>query len=90
MLLDDPTPVVLRRNRQAGRSLAANWVPRFAAAYQRELQDWVHAAAAGEPARGATAWDGYVASVVSAVAVAALEAGAPQQVRLPQQPDMYR
>jgi myo-inositol 2-dehydrogenase / D-chiro-inositol 1-dehydrogenase len=90
LLLDDPAPVVLRRDRQVGRGLPADWIPRFAQAYQRELQDWIQAVAAGGPARGATAWDGYLAALVSAVAVAALETGLSQHVRVPERPALYR
>jgi myo-inositol 2-dehydrogenase / D-chiro-inositol 1-dehydrogenase len=90
LLLDDPAPVVLRRDRQAGRGLPADWIPRFAQAYQRELQDWIQAVAVEGPARGATAWDGYLAALVSAAAVAALETGLPQHVRVPERPALYR
>jgi myo-inositol 2-dehydrogenase/D-chiro-inositol 1-dehydrogenase len=90
LLLDNPAPVVVRRDQQASRSLSSTWIPRFAQAYQRELQDWIGAVAAGGPPRGATAWDGFVAAAVSAAAVAALETGVPQHVQLPQRPALYR
>jgi myo-inositol 2-dehydrogenase/D-chiro-inositol 1-dehydrogenase len=37
--LDAPTPTVLRGQAQTSRALPADWRPRFAEAYRRELQD---------------------------------------------------
>lgn len=59
-------------------------------AYRRELQDWVDGVAAGDPARGASAWDGYAATVVAAAGVRALDSGLPQSVSLRDRPELYR
>jgi myo-inositol 2-dehydrogenase/D-chiro-inositol 1-dehydrogenase len=90
LLLEEPTPVVLRRDRLAGRRLPANWIPRFAGAYRSELQDWVDAVAAGRPPLGATARDGYVAALVCEAAIGALETGCPQPVRMPEESAVRR
>lgn len=88
--LDSPPPTVLRAAGTVARAVAADWRPRFAEAYRRELQDWVAGIEAGDPARGASAWDGYVAAEVAHVSIRALETGARQTVSLPDKPSLYR
>jgi myo-inositol 2-dehydrogenase/D-chiro-inositol 1-dehydrogenase len=78
--LDAPAPTVLRRTASAGRTLPADWRPRFAEAYRRELQDWVDALRTGRAPGLATAWDGYVVTAVAAAGVAALESGSREPV----------
>lgn len=89
-LLEEPSQVVLRRDRLASRRLPSNWIPRFAAAYRSELQDWVDAVAAGRPPLGATARDGYAAALACEAAIAALETGCPQPVQMPEEPASCR
>jgi myo-inositol 2-dehydrogenase/D-chiro-inositol 1-dehydrogenase len=88
--LDAPPPTLLRRDTAAGRALPVDWRPRFAEAYRRELQDWVDALAAGRAPAGASAWDGYAATVVAQAGVAALESGSAQKVELDPRPPLYR
>jgi myo-inositol 2-dehydrogenase/D-chiro-inositol 1-dehydrogenase len=78
--LDAPAPTVVRRSASAGRTLPADWRPRFAEAYRRELQDWVDALRTGRVSRLATAWDGYVATVVAAAGVVSLGSGSREPV----------
>jgi len=82
--LDAPAPTQLRRDFAAGRGLAADWRPRFAEAYRRELQDWVDGlrGPGGGSSTLATAWDGFAATAVAEAGVAALDTGLPQKVDL--------
>jgi myo-inositol 2-dehydrogenase/D-chiro-inositol 1-dehydrogenase len=62
---------------------------RFADAYRDELQAWVDGVAAGRPATGPTAWDGYAAGVVAGAAVESLAAGRRVEVELDARPALY-
>jgi myo-inositol 2-dehydrogenase / D-chiro-inositol 1-dehydrogenase len=78
---------------QRGRATAsgpvtADWRDRFADAYRLELTDWVEGVRAGE-ARGASAWDGYVASAVARACVTAPAAGR-VAVEVPPKPVLYK
>jgi myo-inositol 2-dehydrogenase/D-chiro-inositol 1-dehydrogenase len=73
--LDAPAATVVRLEGQRRESLAADWRPRFSEAYRRELQDWVASVRAGTPSGAATAWDGYLATVVAGAAVESLARG---------------
>jgi myo-inositol 2-dehydrogenase / D-chiro-inositol 1-dehydrogenase len=88
--LDAPPPTVLRAAGSVARAVPADWRPRFADAYRRELQDWVAGIEAGDPVRAASAWDGYVATEVAQVSIRALESGERQIVSLPDMPALYR
>lgn len=72
----------------ASGAVTADWRDRFADAYRLELTDWVDGVRAGE-ARGASAWDGYVASSVAHAGVAALTTGR-ATVELPAKPVLYK
>ena len=72
----------------ASGPVTADWRDRFAEAYRLELTDWVDGVQAGE-ARGASAWDGYVASAVARAGVAALGAGR-IAFELPAKPALYK
>ncbi|MEY9838208.1 Gfo/Idh/MocA family protein [Streptacidiphilus sp. EB103A] len=90
VLLDSPAPTVRRSAGRRSRDVPADWRPRFAEAYRRELQDWVDGVATGDPVRGASAWDGYAATAVAAAGVRALDSGLPQTVSLLDRPELYR
>ena len=77
-----------RGRASASGPVTADWRERFADAYRLELTDWVDGVRAGE-ARGATAWDGYVACVVARAGVTALTMGR-AAVELPEKPARYR
>jgi myo-inositol 2-dehydrogenase/D-chiro-inositol 1-dehydrogenase len=60
---------VARYDLKVQLDLAADWRPRFAEAYRRELQSWVDAISAwrsaglknaADPVHGPDAWDGYI------------------------------
>jgi myo-inositol 2-dehydrogenase/D-chiro-inositol 1-dehydrogenase len=79
---------VQRRAGAESAAIAGDWRDRFASAYRRELQDWVDGVLAGQ-ARGASAWDGYVATAVAKACVSALESGRRTTVELPAKPPLY-
>ncbi len=81
--LGGPAPTVLRGELSVGYRLPVDWRPRFAEAYRRELQDWVDGLTTDGVPRGATAWDGYAATLVAQACVAALETGVHQPVKFP-------
>jgi myo-inositol 2-dehydrogenase/D-chiro-inositol 1-dehydrogenase len=72
----------------ASGPVTADWRDRFADAYRLELTDWVDGVRAGE-ARGASAWDGYVASSVARAGVTELTTGR-AAVELPGKPALYK
>jgi myo-inositol 2-dehydrogenase/D-chiro-inositol 1-dehydrogenase len=88
--LDAPAPIVSRQAGTTRRPLASDWRGRFADAYRRELQDWVDRLADGSGVCGATAWDGYAATVVAQTTLAAVATGERRPVLLREQPVLYR
>jgi myo-inositol 2-dehydrogenase/D-chiro-inositol 1-dehydrogenase len=72
-----------------GQEVPELWLSRFAGAYHRQLQAWVDALRSGGPLPGASAWDGYVATITANCAVAALDSGVPVEVALPPTPGLY-
>ena len=72
-----------------GQDVPELWLSRFAGAYHRQLQAWIDALRSGGPLPGASAWDGYVATITANCAVAALDSGAPVDVVLPPRPTLY-
>ncbi|SDJ25300.1 myo-inositol 2-dehydrogenase / D-chiro-inositol 1-dehydrogenase [Frankineae bacterium MT45] len=96
--LDAPAATRRRWTGTSARTLPADWRPRFAEAYRRELQEWVDAVSGRRPpessqydgARAASAWDGYVATATAEAGIRALESGQTQQVLLREKPELYR
>jgi myo-inositol 2-dehydrogenase/D-chiro-inositol 1-dehydrogenase len=87
--LDAPSLTTLRKGLADGRPLPADWRPRFAEAYRLELQDWVDGLRLAKTPRGASAWDGYAATVIAQACVAALESGTRQEITLGAKPPLY-
>jgi myo-inositol 2-dehydrogenase/D-chiro-inositol 1-dehydrogenase len=77
-----------RRGGRDGFAVESDWRPRFADAYRVQLQEWV-AAIAGGRAIGASAWDGYVASLTAAAASEALATGAKTKIAIEERPPFY-
>ncbi|ATG56268.1 inositol 2-dehydrogenase [Brachybacterium ginsengisoli] len=71
-----------------GGTVPADFRPRFAAAYDAEVQAWIAAVADGSNVapRSATAWDGYVAAAMCEAAEQSLTADGPVEVTLLEQP----
>jgi myo-inositol 2-dehydrogenase/D-chiro-inositol 1-dehydrogenase len=67
-----------------------DWRVRFADAYDAEFRAWIGDVAAGLPASGPGAWDGYAATVVAGACVSALKSGRWTDVVLADRPAFYR
>lgn len=86
--LDLPAEATVRDQRRAAVGVAADWRDRFAEAYRRQSQDWIDGIRLGEQ-RGATAWDGYVATALAVSAIEALESGRTVSPEVPERPEFY-
>lgn len=77
--LNDPATTTVTGGLRASTSYPADWRPRFAEAYRRELQAWVDATVTGTvPPALATAEDGLRATLVAEAAILSMHAhGAP-------------
>lgn len=87
--LATPANTVLRKGNTEGAHVSDDFRARFADAYRAQLQAWVRAAAAKEAA-GATAWDGYAASLAAEACLRAAEEERAVSVPLPDKPELYR
>ncbi|WP_073948819.1 Gfo/Idh/MocA family protein [Streptomyces kebangsaanensis] len=71
-----------------GGTVAQDYLERFAAAYDREVQAWVDATRRGR-VTGPTAWDGYAAAAVCEAGVRSLTEGGRVEVDLVERPTLY-
>jgi myo-inositol 2-dehydrogenase/D-chiro-inositol 1-dehydrogenase len=74
---------------QAVETVPADWRGRFGAAYTAELQAWVSGLERGESV-GPSAWEGYAATNVVEVGVAAVRTGERMTVDYIEKPALYR
>lgn len=88
LTLARPAATEQRADGRQSAAVAADWRPRFAAAYRRQLQAFVDAVEAGTTA-GASAWDGLAATAVADAGVRALASGDGIAVELPPRPAFY-
>src|ERR1700678_2913380 len=65
-----------------------DWRPRFAEAYRPQNSAWLKSIETGQPV-GASAWDGYAATLVAEASVAALSKGKPIKPFLAAKPGLY-
>lgn len=72
----------------AATGIAADWRPRFAAAYRIQNQAWIDSIRSGKPA-GASAWDGYIATTVTDAGVKSLASGACERIAQEKKPSLY-
>ena len=84
-------PIYTETNLDLGATTgyARDWRPRFADAYRLQDHAWLRSIESGAPA-GASAWDGYVASLTAERAVEALQTGREVEIRLAEPPALYR
>ncbi|MFD2091036.1 Gfo/Idh/MocA family oxidoreductase [Blastococcus deserti] len=87
--LAEPAPVTIRREGTVAGLVPADWRERFALSYDIELREWADTVAAARPPQGPSAWDGYVAQIVSDAALRSLSDGARVAIELPPRPDLY-
>jgi myo-inositol 2-dehydrogenase/D-chiro-inositol 1-dehydrogenase len=66
----------------------ADWRPRFAEAYRLQNAAWLKSIASGNPA-GASAWDGYAATLIAEAGVRSLNMSVPVRVAPVAKPKLY-
>ncbi|MFM8746396.1 MAG: Gfo/Idh/MocA family oxidoreductase [Aestuariivirga sp.] len=84
-------PALSTEIRHAGvtaTGIAADWRPRFAAAYRIQNQAWIDSIRSGKPA-GASAWDGFIATTVTDAGVKSLGSGASERITREKKPSLY-
>jgi myo-inositol 2-dehydrogenase / D-chiro-inositol 1-dehydrogenase len=84
-----PSDAVLRSNKAQAVAVPQSHLDRFQTAFVPEMIDWVRSVQTGQPFAGASAWDGYMATLVGEACIQALQSGAPTQVPTPARPDLY-
>ncbi len=87
--LAESNPVVVKSGGAFSGRVPMDWRERFAPAFDAEFREWLAAAAQGG-ATGPSAWDGYVATVVTDAGVAAMRSGERVAITLREQPALYR
>jgi myo-inositol 2-dehydrogenase/D-chiro-inositol 1-dehydrogenase len=86
--LAERNDVVVKANGVFSGRVPADWKERFGAAFDAEFREWIAAASAGG-AVGPSAWDGYVATVVTTTGVKAIASGAREPIVLRERPALY-
>jgi myo-inositol 2-dehydrogenase/D-chiro-inositol 1-dehydrogenase len=72
-----------------GTAYPVDWRPRFADAYRLQAQAWINSIVRGSTV-GASAWDGYAANAVADAGLLSLAEGRRVQIKLADQPALYR
>jgi myo-inositol 2-dehydrogenase / D-chiro-inositol 1-dehydrogenase len=88
VFLRSPVASELHVNLQSITKYAEDWRPRFAEAYRLQNMAWLKSIETGIPA-GASAWDGYCATLIAEAGVQSLESSAPVQVAPVPKPSLY-
>ena len=57
--------VILNKGGQRATPIPGNWIPRFRAAYQAQTSSWIESIITGVANDGATAWDGYITTLIA-------------------------
>jgi myo-inositol 2-dehydrogenase/D-chiro-inositol 1-dehydrogenase len=81
--------VTTRAAGQHASPIEADWRARFNTAYRDQIAAWVDSVGGGEP-RGASAWDGYAASVTAAACLEAWRTRTKVEVKVDEAPELYR
>lgn len=84
-----PDRTLVRSSAVAGVGLPGDWLERFQDAYIIELREWVRSLRSGTVFAGASAWDGYLALVVTDACVRSLQSSMPIEVPAITRPLLY-
>lgn len=87
------TPIWSRTNLalNASEPYAADWRPRFADAYRLQNRAFLDFVRSGTPSQAAaSAWDGYLSTLIAEAGVGALATGAAVTIDPPAMPELYR
>jgi myo-inositol 2-dehydrogenase/D-chiro-inositol 1-dehydrogenase len=88
VFLRSPIASEINVNLQSITTYAADWRPRFAEAYRLQNAAWLKSIETGKPA-GASAWDGYAATLIAEAGVTSLETRATVRIAPVTRPDLY-
>ena len=88
VLLRSPIASEVHVNLRTVTTYPADWRPRFAEAYRLQNSAWLKSIETDTPA-GASAWDGYAATLIAEAGVASLETGKPIKVKQAEKPNLY-
>lgn len=88
-LTASPATAVVRAAEAQAVAVPQSHLDRFQAAFVPEMIDWVRSVQTGQPFAGASAWDGYMASLVADACIQSLQSGAPTRVPTPEKPALY-
>jgi myo-inositol 2-dehydrogenase/D-chiro-inositol 1-dehydrogenase len=83
-----PTRVLTNLSNAQSYAFPSNWVPRFTEAYRLQMQAWVDATGAGQTT-GASAWDGYVTTLVAEQIVQGMGGAGQIALTFPPRPALY-
>jgi myo-inositol 2-dehydrogenase/D-chiro-inositol 1-dehydrogenase len=84
-----PDNAIVRSVQARSVTVPVHWLDRFQEAYVAELAQWAHALQTGQPFPGASAWDGYVALLVTDACVRSLRSRSPVALQTPARPSLY-
>ena len=84
-----PAHAIVRSEQARSVPVPVHWLDRFQEAYVAELAQWAHALQTDRPFPGASAWDGYVALLVTDACVRSLRSHSPVAVETPARPSLY-
>lgn len=73
-----------------GMEVPADWRARFADAYRLQFEQWITSIRTGAPNAGSTAWDGYMALLVTEACLKAWQTGERVAVDQPERQGFYR
>jgi myo-inositol 2-dehydrogenase / D-chiro-inositol 1-dehydrogenase len=88
VFLRSPIASEIHVNLQAITTYAEDWRPRFAQAYRLQNSAWLKSIQTGKPV-GASAWDGYAATLIAEAGVESLESGMSVKVSPVVRPKLY-
>ncbi len=84
-----PTATIRNFSGQHSAAYPDNWIPRFRDAYATQMNAWVKSVRSGGSNDGASAWDGYVTTLLAEQIVAALDTGASAHFVVGSRPAFY-
>lgn len=82
-------PVVNKSGHRATH-VPRNWIPRFVAAYQAQTRSWIESIISGVQNHGATAWDGYITTLIAEQLAERSGTDQTIELELPPRPSLYR
>lgn len=85
-----PADAVVRASKAQSIVVPQSHLDRFQGAFVPEMVDWVRSLHTGKPFAGASAWDGYMATMVALRCVESLQSGVPVTVPTPDTPALYQ